>query len=116
MRWYIGGMIKLHGVVQLKSIGGFDSCLEDPFLNTILNRKGRFSIGKSDVMPPLLQPFTEVHGRISRACPLPVAEKMKNLHSIENLFKDILNPPHPSRSAETSPSRPTHSISTGSVE
>jgi hypothetical protein len=73
-------MIKLHRMVQLKSIRGLDSRLQDPFFNTILRREGGFPVGKGDIMPSLLQSFAEAHRWISGTRPLPVAEKMENLH------------------------------------
>jgi len=76
------GLIKLHRMVQSKSIRGLHSGLEDPFFNTILDWKRRFSIGKGNIMPSLLQSLAEVQRRISRTGPLPVAEKMKDLHSV----------------------------------
>jgi hypothetical protein len=73
-------MIKLHRMVQTKSIRDLHSGLGNPFLNAILDWKGGLPIGKGDIMPPVLQSHTEVQSRISRTCPLPIAEKMEDLH------------------------------------
>jgi hypothetical protein len=69
-------------MVQPKSIRSLHACLEDPFLNTILDRKRRLSIGKGNIVPPLLQFLAEVQRRISRTCPLPVAEKVEDFHAL----------------------------------
>jgi hypothetical protein len=71
-------------MVQSKSIRGLHSRLEDPFFNTVLDWERRFSIGEGNLMPSLLQSLAEVQRRIRRTGPLPVAEKMKDLHSIVN--------------------------------
>jgi hypothetical protein len=84
MRGQKRGVIKFDGMIQSKSIRGLHSGLEDPLLNTVLQGERRFSIGKGDIMSPLLQSLTEVQRRIGRTGPLPVAEKMKDLHSIAN--------------------------------
>jgi hypothetical protein len=73
-------MIKLHRMVQMKSIRDLHSGLGNPFLDAILDRKGGLPIRKGDIMPPFFQSFTEVPCRISRTSPLPVAEKMEDLH------------------------------------
>jgi len=67
----------------MESIRRLYSCLEDPLLNTILDRKRRFSIGKGDIMATLLQSFAEIQRWISRTCPFPIAEKMKDFQRIE---------------------------------
>jgi hypothetical protein len=83
-------MIKLHRMIQMKSIRNLHSGPGNPFLDAILNRKGGLPIGKGDIMPPFFQSLTEVPCRISRTCPLPIAEKMKDFH--RSLFE---MPPHP---------------------
>jgi hypothetical protein len=82
-----GGMIKLHRMIQMKSIRRLYPCPEDPFLDAILNRKRRFPIGKGYLMSPLFQLFTEAYGWVSRTRPLPVAKKMKNFHRLQTLLK-----------------------------
>ncbi len=70
--------------LRSKSIRGLHSGLEDPFFDTILDWNRRFSIRKGNIMPSLLQPLAEVQRWISRTGPLPVAEKVKDFHSIAN--------------------------------
>jgi len=84
MRGQKRGLIKIHRMVQPKSIRGLHSGFEDSFFDTVLDWKRRFSIGEGDIMPSLLQSLAEVQRRIRRTGPLPVAEKMKDLHSIVN--------------------------------
>jgi hypothetical protein len=73
-------MKKLNRMVQMKPIRHFHSGLGNPFLNAIFDRERGLPIGKGNIMPPFSQPFTEVQCWISRPRPLPVAEKMQDLH------------------------------------
>jgi hypothetical protein len=72
-------------MVQPKLVRNLHPCLPDSFFNTILDRKRWFSIGEGDIVASPLQFLAEGQGWISWACPLPVAEKMKDLHSVECL-------------------------------
>jgi hypothetical protein len=75
-----GGMIDLHGMVQMKSIRGLHTCLLDPFFDTILYGVRGFLIGEDNLVPSLLQAFAQIHDRICRPCPFPGAKKLKDFH------------------------------------
>src|SRR3990172_2838584 len=75
-----GGMIELHGMVQVKPIRGLHACLLDPFFDTVLYGKRRFPIGEDNLVSSLLQAFAQIDDRICRPCPFPIAKKLKDFH------------------------------------
>jgi hypothetical protein len=75
-----GGVIDLHGMVQMKSIRRPHACFPDPFFDTILYGKRGFLIGENYLVLSLFQAFAQIHDRIRRPCPFPVAKKLKDFH------------------------------------